>query len=255
MTTSEIEQATNQQGEIRMLIAGELVEAESGARFDNINPATEDVIGQVADASVADMRRSIGAARQAFDETDWSTNRALRKRVILQLAEALLTESDELRVELVAEAGCPIASTYGPQVDVPLGEALQWPAEMIEQISWERDLPIGTAYGSRSWRKVRKEPIGVVGAITPWNYPLQVTLNKIASALAMGCTLVLKPAPDTPWNATAARPDRCRANRHARGCLQRGDVVGPSRGRGTHAQPTRGHDLIHGFNSHRSPHH
>ena len=202
MSTSEIERATNQQSEIRMLIAGELVEAQSGARFDNINPATEDVIGQVADASVVDMRRGIGAARRAFDETDWSTNRALRKRVILQLAEALLAESDELRVELVAEAGCPIASTYGPQVDVPLGEALQWPAEMIEQISWERDLPIGTAYGSRSWRKVRKEPIGVVGAITPWNYPLQVTLNKIASALAMGCTLVLKPAPDTPWNAT-----------------------------------------------------
>ena len=71
-------------GEVRMLIGGELVEAASGKRFDNVNPATEEVLGQVADASKEDMARAITAARQAFDETDWSTNRALRKRCLLR---------------------------------------------------------------------------------------------------------------------------------------------------------------------------
>src|SRR3974390_698418 len=90
MNTPDSQRAADQLGETRMLIGGELVEAASGARFDNVNPATARVIGQVADASIADMGRAIGAARKAFDESDWSTNRALRGRVILQLAEALL---------------------------------------------------------------------------------------------------------------------------------------------------------------------
>ena len=66
-------------GEVRMLIDGKLVEADSGKRFENINPANEEVLGEVADASATDMRRAIAAARRAFDETDWATNRALRK--------------------------------------------------------------------------------------------------------------------------------------------------------------------------------
>jgi aldehyde dehydrogenase (NAD+) len=188
-------------GEVRMLIDGELVEATSGKRFENRNPATEEVLGEVADADVVDMQRAITGARRAFDESDWATDRELRKRCLLQLADALAAEREELRTELVAEAGCPVATT-GPQVDSPLGEALQWPVGMLDQFPWERDLPVNEAYGSRSWRKVVKEPIGVVGAITPWNYPFSVVLHKIAPALAMGCTVVLKPAPDTPWNAT-----------------------------------------------------
>ena len=79
-------------GEVRMLIAGELVEAASGKRFDNINPATEEVLGEVADAEAADMQRAIGSARRAFDESDWSTNRALRKRSLEQLQAALESE-------------------------------------------------------------------------------------------------------------------------------------------------------------------
>ena len=76
-------------GEVRMLIGGDLVEAASGKTFDNINPATEEVLGPVADASAEDMRAAIGAARTAFDETDWSTNRALRKRCLEKLHDAL----------------------------------------------------------------------------------------------------------------------------------------------------------------------
>lgn len=201
MTTTS-DPTTTVSGEMRMLIDGELTEARSGQRFDNVNPATEEVLGPVADASAEDMGRAIGAARRAFDETGWATDRALRKRCLEQLQAALESEREAIRAELVAEVGCPVLLTYGPQLDAPLEDGLRWPATMIDSFAWERDLPTGTAFGMRSWRKVVKEPAGVVGAIIPWNYPFEVTLQKVGQALATGNTLVIKPAPDTPWNAT-----------------------------------------------------
>src|ERR1700694_4577748 len=93
--------------EIRMLIDGELVEAQSGKRFENVNPATEEVLGEVADGSSADMQRATAAARRAFDESDWSTNHALRRRCLEQLQDALESEREEMREELIAEVGCP----------------------------------------------------------------------------------------------------------------------------------------------------
>ena len=194
--------ATGFTGEVRMMIDGELVEAASGKRFDNVNPATEDVLGPVADGSTEDMRRAIAAARRAFDESDWSTNRQLRKRCLEQLQEALESEREELREELIAEVGTPRLLTYGPQLDAPLEEALRWPAKMIDEFPWDRSLPDGTMFGMTSARGVWKEPMGVVGSIVPWNYPFEVTINKVAQVLATGNTTVLKPAPDTPWNAT-----------------------------------------------------
>ena len=189
-------------GEARMLIGGELVEAASGKRFENINPATEEVLGEVADASAEDMQRAISSARQAFDESDWATNRALRKRCLEQLQEALESEREEYREELIAEVGTPRMMTFAAQLDWPLEEALRWPAKMIDEFAWDRDLPDGNMMGMLSRRAVWKEPIGVIGAIVPWNYPLEVTLNKLGPILATGNTMILKPAPDTPWNAT-----------------------------------------------------
>ncbi|MEY2418422.1 MAG: aldehyde dehydrogenase [Actinomycetota bacterium] len=185
-----------------MLIDGKLVEAESGKQFDNINPANEEVLGQVADASAADMHKAIVAARRAFDETDWSTNKALRKQCLLQLQAALESEQELLREELIAEVGAPRVLTYAPQLDAPLKDGLRYPAELIDTFEWERDLPPGDMMGIQSRRKVWKEAIGVVGAIVPWNYPFEVTLNKLGPILATGNTMVLKPAPDTPFNAT-----------------------------------------------------
>src|SRR5580704_12564387 len=89
-------------GETRMFIDGQLTEAASGKQFDNVNPATEEVLGGVADGSVEDARRAIAAARRAFDETDWSTNKALRKRCLEQLHAAIDAEREELRAELIA---------------------------------------------------------------------------------------------------------------------------------------------------------
>ncbi len=193
---------SNQSGEVRMLIDGELVEAASGKRFENINPATEEVLGEVADASAEEMQRAIASSRRAFDESDWATNRTLRKRWLEELQEGLESEREEYREELIAEVGTPRMMTFAAQLDWPLEEALRWPAKMIDEFAWERDLPDGNTMDMLSRRSVWKEPIGVIGAIVPWNYPLEVTLNKLGPILATGNTVILKPAPDTPWNAT-----------------------------------------------------
>ena len=110
--------------ERRMMIDGALIDADSGATFDNVNPATEEVLGQVADASAAEMGRAIAAARRAFDNSDWSTNRALRKRCLVQLHEAIASEAEQLREELIAEVGSPRSMTYMAQLDGPLADAL-----------------------------------------------------------------------------------------------------------------------------------
>jgi aldehyde dehydrogenase (NAD+) len=189
-------------GETRMLIDGDLVEATSGKRFANVNPATEEVLGEVADADAADMRHAIAAARRAFDETEWSTNRQLRKRCLQQLQDALVAEREQFRTELIEETGTPLMMTFGAQLDWPLEDALVWPTRYIDEFQWERELPGNALAGVSSRRAVYKEAIGVIGAVVPWNFPLEVTLNKLGPILATGNTCVLKPAPDTPWNAT-----------------------------------------------------
>jgi len=189
--------------ETRMLIDGNLVAGEAGT-FTNVNPATEEALGDVADASHADMARAIDAARRAFDETDWSTNRSFRQRCLEQLQAALEAEQEELREELILEVGCPRLVTHGPQLDAPLAAALTYPAKLIDEFPWEIDLgdALVDLTGQVTTRQVWHEPAGVVGAIVPWNFPFEVTINKLGQALATGNTVVLKPAPDTPYNAT-----------------------------------------------------
>jgi len=187
------------QGEHRMLIDGKLTEAES--TYDNVNPATEEVIGQVADATPADMERAIDGARRAFDESDWSTNRELRKRCLQQLHDALDREREALRPQIVAEVGTPIMLTYAVQQDSCIDDML-WDIDLLDRYEWEQDLPVHEFMGMRSARRVVREPVGVVGAVTPWNFPFMLNLSKIVPALAAGNAVVLKPAPDTPWSAT-----------------------------------------------------
>ncbi len=189
------------QGEHRMLIDGKLTEAASGKTFANVNPATEDVIGQVADASPDDMEGAIEAARRAFDETDWSTNRKLRQRCLQQLHDALDRERETLRPQIVAEVGSPVMLTYVVQQDSCIDD-MRWEIELLDRYEWESELPVHEFMGMKSSRRIVREPIGVVGAITPWNFPFMLNLSKIVPALAAGNTVVLKPAPDTPWSAT-----------------------------------------------------
>jgi aldehyde dehydrogenase (NAD+) len=188
--------------EERLLIDGKLVEAEGGATYDNVNPADESVIGVAADASPADITRAIAAARNAFDETDWSTNVERRVRCIRQLHQALLDHQDELAEITIAEVGAPRMLMDGPQLGAPLS-FLPYNADLAEGYEWSSDLGVADTFAGRSHRWVEREAVGVVGAITPWNYPNQINLAKVAPALAAGCTVVLKPAPDTPWTGLA----------------------------------------------------
>jgi acyl-CoA reductase-like NAD-dependent aldehyde dehydrogenase len=201
--TSTVSETRQVRFEQRMLIDGKLVDGSAGT-FTNINPATEEMLGEVADGSKRDMHHAIDAARRAFDETEWSTNRALRKQCLEQLQKALESEREELREELILEAGCPRMVTHGPQLDAPLAGGLAYPAKLIDEYPWEVDLgnELSELTGQLTSRKVWREPVGVVGAIVPWNYPFEVTIHKLGQALATGNTVVLKPAPDTPFNAT-----------------------------------------------------
>ena len=190
-------------GEHRLYINGALVDALSGNRYDNISPATEAVLGQAADAGAADAQLAISAARIAFDTTDWSTNHAQRLAHLRWFADAIKAAAeDTFRPQLMAEAGQPHAVTLGPGCDEPISH-LDWVLETVAAFEWQRDLPTILAQGIRSQRQVWREAVGVVAAITPWNFPLQTNLAKIFPALAAGNTVVLKPAPDTPWTATA----------------------------------------------------
>ena len=192
---------SDQLGERRLLIDGELVFAEGERMYPNVNPATEEVIGGASDASAADMNRAIAAARRAFDTTTWSNDLELRRRCLGQLQAGLEKDREEFRRELIAEVGSPVLATYGPQLDMPLHDALAHPIAAIADFGWERELPITDGPLGRARRIVVKEPVGVVGAIIPWNFPLEITLHKLAQALITGNTVVVKAAPDTPWNA------------------------------------------------------
>jgi aldehyde dehydrogenase (NAD+) len=187
--------------EERLLVGGALTGASGGRVFENVNPATERVIGVCADGTPEDMGAAIGAARRAFDETSWSVDVDFRRRCLHQLADGLERHRDELRAMVVAEAGAPIALTYSAQLDTPI-EGVRWFAELLDRYRWEEDLGVAAPFGLTTRRTARREAAGVVGAITPWNFPVQINLAKVAPALAAGCTVVLKPAPDTPWSAT-----------------------------------------------------
>ncbi len=182
-----------------LLIGGELT-LGGGGTFVDINPATEQPLGTAADGDATDMDRAIAAARAAFDDSDWSRDTALRVHCLRQLREALNAEIEVLRAVTVAEVGAPIALTHGGQLQIPVDD-LEFPAHTAETYCWTTDLGDAAPLGVPTRRTVVMEPFGVVGAITPWNFPHQINLAKIGPALAAGNTVVLKPAPDTPWCA------------------------------------------------------
>ena len=242
--------------ESKMMIDGKLVDGEAGT-FTNINPATEEAIGEVADASKADMHRAIDAARRAFDETDWGSNHSFRQRCLLQLQEAIESEQEELREELILEVGCPRAITYGPQLDAPLADGLRYPAKLIDEYPWETSLgdALVSVTGMNTTRMVWREPVGVVGAIVPWNFPFEVTLQKLGQALATGNTVVLKPAPNTPLQRDPPRQADRREDRYPSGCGECRHRVRPFRRRGADAVAEGRPDLVHRLDGRRQADH
>lgn len=184
----------------RLLVDGKLTTTQD--TFPTLNPTTGEVIGQAPDATAADAEAAIAAARRAFDMTGWATDTALRVRCLRQLWSALNEHREELRELTIAEAGAPRMLTYGPQLDEPVG-LLTYYADLAESYAFSEDLGEKEQRGQRHRRWVEKEAVGVVGAILPYNFPNQLALAKLAPALAAGCTVVLKAAPETPLTTLA----------------------------------------------------
>jgi aldehyde dehydrogenase (NAD+) len=173
-----------------LYIDGSWVEADSG-RYDVLNPATEQVIASAPDAGVTQVQQAIGAARSAFES--WSAAEpAERSRCLQQLSDALLSRGDEIYALAQAEWGCT-ANERLIHVDGPafmVGHAAELALEPAEA-------PMD-AWGAAGTTLLRYEPLGVVAAMTPWNFPHTLNVMKLGAALAAGNTLVLKPSPLTP---------------------------------------------------------
>jgi len=182
-----------------LFIDGKMSTGNAGT-FPTINPATEEVLGVAADADADDMGRAIDAARRAFDDTDWSRNTELRVRCVRQLRDAMQAHVEELREITIAEVGAPRMLTAAAQLEGPVAD-LSFAADTAESYAWNQDLGEARPMGIPTRRTIAREAMGVVGAITPWNFPHQINLAKLGPALAAGNTVVLKPAPDTPWCA------------------------------------------------------
>lgn len=187
--------------EDRLLIDGKLV-VSAERSFATVNPSTGKELGTASDAEPAHVEDAVAAARRAFDTTDWMRDRDLRARCLRQLHAALLKHADELRELIIAEVGAPRSSTYGAQLDTPI-DIVAWYADLLDRYEFSEDLPASEFRGRPQRRWVEKEAAGVVAAILPYNYPAQLALAKLAPALAAGCTVVLKGAPDTPWTVLA----------------------------------------------------
>ena len=189
--------------EERLLIDGELVDAEGGRTYETVNPTTGGVLGVTADATVGDADRAIAAARRAFDTTSWSGDTELRSRCLRQLHRALVDNKDAMVAISVADCGIPLMlHENGPGFDAPVG-MIEWYAELLDNYEFTQDLGTAEVRGAPHQRWVEREAVGVVAAIVPYNYPLQITLAKLVPALAAGCTVVVKSPPQTPWTGAA----------------------------------------------------
>ncbi|MEU5691846.1 aldehyde dehydrogenase [Actinosynnema sp. NPDC020468] len=175
----------------RLFVDGDWVAPAGDAVLAVVNPHTEQRIGQVPDSTPADVDRAVAAARAAFDSGPWRrTSPAERAEVLGGLAAAFERERDTIVGLTTAEMGCPVSQSAlinGVLPTMQLGYHAGLAADLA--VEERRTGPMGTTV-------VRREPIGVVAAIVPWNGPIYLALNKILPALLAGCSVVLKPAPE-----------------------------------------------------------
>lgn len=180
----------------RAFIAGAYCAAASGQTFWAINPATRQVLAEIADCGELDVNRAVLAARTAFDDGRWADLAPLaRKTILLRFAELIREHSDELALLETLDTGKPISDSLA--VDIA-GSAycIQWYAEAIDKIGGEV-----APLASNLLGMVTREPLGVVAAVVPWNFPLLMASWKIAPALAAGNSVILKPSEKSPLTA------------------------------------------------------
>src|SRR5882724_6977461 len=170
-------------------INGKYVPAASGKTFDCINPATGKAITQIAEGDKEDVDRAVKAARAAFDKGSWSRMApTARKKILMKFAELIEKHTTELALLETMDMGKPIRDSS--RIDIPLAaQAIGWYAEAIDKI-YDEIAPTGREAVSL----IRREPVGVVAAVVPWNFPLLMASWKIGPALATGNSMVVKPA-------------------------------------------------------------
>ncbi|WP_207482654.1 aldehyde dehydrogenase family protein [Arenibaculum pallidiluteum] len=182
-------------------IGGRLVPG-GGAALPVYNPATGQVISEVADGTAADVDRAVAAAREAFESEGWRRMRpADRERILVRLAELVERDGETLAEIETLNQGKSIALSRGVEVGHSV-EFIRYMAGWATKIEGSTlDVSIPFPPGAQYRAMTLREPVGVVGAIIPWNFPLVMAAWKIAPALACGCTVVLKPAEETPLTA------------------------------------------------------
>ncbi|WP_074939581.1 aldehyde dehydrogenase [Ectopseudomonas composti] len=194
---SDWQQRARQQAFIEQaIIGGRHVVAQSGAKFAAINPATGQVLAQVAACGEAEVELAVRSARQAFEAGVWSQRTpSERKQVLLRLAELILAHRDELALLDSLNMGKPVMDAWN--IDVPgAAGVFRWYAESLDKLYDE------VAPSARNvLATITREALGVVAAVVPWNFPLDMAAWKLAPALAAGNSVVLKPAEQSPFSA------------------------------------------------------
>lgn len=174
----------------KLYIDGAWVPSTGSGTIDVINASTEQVMGHIPEGTPEDVDKAVAAAKTAF-ETWGQTAPAERQKVLQALAEELGARNQEIAETITGEVGMPMFLSQMIQAGLPQAVAGTY-VQLLDEFQWEEE--IGNSL-------VIHEPVGVVGAITPWNYPLHQIIAKVAPALAAGCTVVLKPSEVAPLNA------------------------------------------------------
>ena len=173
-----------------LYIGGNWVEPTGEGTIEVINPTNEETIGSVPVGSAADVEAAVAAAKTTFPE--WSkTSVEDRVGYLNMLSQAIKDRTEELTELITSEVGTPINYCRGAMVGTPRVVSRSY-AKILEDYVWEEDVRNSL---------IVKEPIGVVGMITPWNYPLHQIIGKVAPAIAAGCTMVVKPSKEAPLNS------------------------------------------------------
>ncbi|MCS8464312.1 aldehyde dehydrogenase family protein, partial [Pseudomonas aeruginosa] len=178
------------------LIGGRQRPAASGATFDAIDPASNRLLARVAACDAADVDAAVAAARRAFDEGPWARLAPVeRKRVLLRLAELMLAHREELALLDSLNMGKPVMDAWN--IDVPgAAHVFAWYAESLDKL-YDQVAPTA----QQTLATITRVPLGVIGAVVPWNFPLDMAAWKLAPALAAGNSVVLKPAEQSPFSA------------------------------------------------------
>jgi len=180
----------------RAFIDGEYVDAASGKTFDNINPANGKVLGKVASCDAEDVDRAVRSARAAFESGVWSRMAPVdRKKIMVRFSELMAQAREELALLESLDVGKPITNAFNGDIPSAIG-CIQWYGEAIDKLYGEV-----APTTSDLTAVIHREPIGIVAAVVPWNYPLSMAAWKLGPALASGNSVVLKPAEQSPLTA------------------------------------------------------